>query len=133
MKLQPQLLMIVLFVSATLSVPAQEKRLAPGDPKREVHIFDIRDLVTLKDPGDQITAVDKQKIEAINIKALVGFITTFIQPCLQCGLRGLGQRDRLTLLSTLPEDSDGAAVEIDIGDVERHDFFSSKREIIEAP
>ncbi len=46
MKLQLHVFMTVLFLSTALSGPAQEKRLVPGDPKREVHIFDVRDLVT---------------------------------------------------------------------------------------
>ena len=50
--------------------------------------------------GDQITAVDKQKIEATNIKALVGFITTFIQPPLEKGddVKSLGS-DSLVVLA----------------------------------
>ena len=94
-----QLLMTVLSVSTALWVPAQEKRLVPGDPKREVHIFDIRDLVTPKDAGDQVTAADKQKIEAKTLNAMAGFIATFIQPPLGKGedVKSLGNGSLVVL------------------------------------
>lgn len=68
---------VLVVMLCALAVPAQEKRLVPGDPKREVHILEVADLIKPKE-GDQKTA-------AQNLEALAGFIRTFIQPPLEKG------------------------------------------------
>lgn len=75
----------VLFLASALAVPAQEKRLAPGDPKREVHIFEVADLLKPKENDTQATPADRQKRAASKLRALAGFIRTFIQPPLEKG------------------------------------------------
>jgi hypothetical protein len=92
MKLQlfTMLLGASLVLSLVLAIPAQEKRPVPGDPKRELHIFDVRDL---------ITAADKPKREADNLEALRGFISTFIDPLLEKGddVKSLGDGSLVVL------------------------------------
>lgn len=64
-------LVLSMTVLCALALPAQEKRPAPHDPKREVHIFEVADLVESKEGSDP--------------KALASFIRTFIQPPLEKG------------------------------------------------
>jgi len=99
MKLPTHVLATVLFLSIGLAVPAQEKRLVPGDPKREVHIFDVRDLVTRKANDDQVTEVEKRKREVRTLQAYAGFIRTFIQPPLEKGddVKSLGNGSLVVL------------------------------------
>jgi len=59
-----------------LALPAQEKRPVPQDPKREVHIFEVADLIRPMGEADQ-------KAAPRHLDALAGFIRTFIQPPLE--------------------------------------------------
>ncbi|MHC4513390.1 MAG: hypothetical protein ACYTGW_03320 [Planctomycetota bacterium] len=79
------LLTIVLTAFVALPVATQQKQPAPGDPKREVHMYDVRDLIQPQGSGDKITAVNREEIAAKNIKMLAGFVKTFIQPPLEKG------------------------------------------------
>lgn len=84
MKLPRLITMLSAWLSAcaAMAVPAQEKRPVPGDPKRELHIFDVRDLIAAKDDGDRLTAVTRRKVATKNLQSLAAFMRTFMEPSL---------------------------------------------------
>ncbi len=84
MKLRlPTVLVVVTCIA--LPVTAQHKQPAPGDPKREVHMYRVHDMIQPLGSNDQINAAQREEIAAKNLKALAGFVRTFIQPPLEKG------------------------------------------------
>ena len=66
--------------------PAGDEQAArsPG-PKREINLYDVRDLIKLRDSDNKLTAVDGQKLEGKNTQALASFVRAFMNPPLAKG------------------------------------------------